>query len=431
MCGMLKKRIAAIILSAALCIAGTPVAFADERIEDLELDSPLPEAIPVSLALGETLPAASAILISQNTGQVLFEQNADQQLPPASITKVMTMLLVAEALERGDITLDDIVTASVFASSMGGSQIWLEPGEEMTVHDLFKAVAISSANDAATALAEHIAGSEAVFVAQMNQRAAELGMKNTNFENSNGLDADGHLSSARDIAIMSRELMKHPIIPEYSTIWMDNLRAGKTELVNTNKLVRFYQGCTGLKTGTTDGAGSCLSATATRDGLGLVAVVMGCATSNDRFAAARSLLDYGFANYIVAKLQPVQDQLLPVRVLRGMSDTVPVFYEPPSDLIVKRGQEKKIEQLITLVSDVTAPVEAGQTLGRVEIMVEGQSAGGYPVRAAQSVAKMNMPGAFLRLLKGAIKLNQPKQEQARLDEPPASSAPSAPAVPQK
>jgi D-alanyl-D-alanine carboxypeptidase (penicillin-binding protein 5/6) len=397
-----KRNLLAVLLAAAMLLSGVTPAYGEEDIEALQLDAPLPEAIPVSLAVEDPLPAQSAVLISQNTGQVLFGQNPDLPLPPASITKVMTMLLVAEALEARDITLEDTVTASLYASSMGGSQIWLEPGEEMTVHDLFKAVAISSANDAATALAEHLSGSEDVFVARMNRRAAELGMANTHFENCNGLDAEGHLTTARDIAIMSRELMRHPIISEYSTVWMDSLRGGETELVNTNKLVRFYQGCTGLKTGTTDGAGSCLSATATRDGLGLVAVVMGCATSNERFAAARGLLDYGFAGYVMAEVPPVQGQLLPVKVLRGLSADVPVTCEPPADLLVERGQEDAIEQLITIVSDVEAPVEAGQTLGKVTITVDGEQVGEYPVRAVTDIRRMNLPSAFLRLLRAAV-----------------------------
>ena len=400
------KYFPAICLSLMLMLCLAVPALADDRPADdvlAEIDSPIPDAIEVSASM-RTLPVQSAILISQNTGQVLFEQNPDVQLPPASITKVMTMLLVIEAVESGRITLDDVVVCSPHAASRGGSQIWLEPGEEMTVHELFKAVAISSANDAAVLLAEHVAGSEEVFAAQMNQRAAQLGMTNTSFVNACGLDAEGHFTTARDVALMSRELMKHPIISEYSTIWMDSLRGGETELVNTNRLVRFYNGTTGLKTGTTAGAGSCLSATAMRDGLGLVAVVMGSPTSDERFAAARGLLDYGFSNYVLAEIAPVHEQLSAIRVLRGMSDSVQITADPPPSLMVKRGQEDKIEQRITLVSDVQAPVSAGQTLGRVEILVEGEPAGEYTVRAAADIARIHLGGAFLRMLGGAVNI---------------------------
>ena len=400
---MLKKRFAAIILVLGLVFGGTATALAYDYSEYYEPDE-LPSAIEVSRPMLSPLPARSAILISQNTGQVLFEQNPDVQLPPASITKVMTMLLVVEAIERGDITLNDIVVASVFASSMGGSQIWLEPGEEMTVHELFKAVAVSSANDAAVALAEHVAGSEDAFVARMNERAAQLGLMGTYFVNSCGLDDEGHLTTARDVAIVSRELMRYPLVSEYTTIWIDSLRGGETELVNTNRLVRFYQGATGLKTGTTGGAGSCLAATANRDGFGLVAVVMGSATSDERFAAARGLLDYGFANYAVVQVPSIDDQLAPVKVLRGMSESVGITYDPPADLLVQRGQEDAISQRVTLVSDVMAPVSMGQTLGRVEITVDGEVVSEYIIRAAEDVERMNLPGAFSMMLRGAARI---------------------------
>ena len=242
------------------------------------------------------VPAKSAILMEQSTGQVLCEMNADEQMPPASITKVMTLLLVMEAVESGRLSLEDTVTCSPHASSMGGSQIWLEVGEQMTVQDLIKATAVASANDASVALAEKVAGSEDAFVVMMNERAEQLGMTGTHFVNCTGLDAPGHLTTARDIATMSRILIQHPMIREYSSIWMDSLRGGETQLVNTNKLVRFYDGATGLKTGTTDGAGSCLAATATRNGLSLVAVSLGSATSDERFQSARNILEYGCAN---------------------------------------------------------------------------------------------------------------------------------------
>ena len=410
---MLKKSLFAILLTISLLLGSVFSALAEENLKALELDIE-PEAIPVLLTADKNLPALAAILISQNTGQVLYEQNPDLQLPPASITKVMTMLLVVEALARNEVTLDDIVTASVYASSMGGSQIWLEPGEEMTLHELFKAVAVASANDAATALAEYIAGSEDVFVALMNQRAAELGMKNTHFENCSGLDSEGHLTTARDIAIMSRELMGYPIMKEYSTIWTDTLRDGKIELTNTNKLVRFYQGCTGLKTGTTDGAGSCLSVTATRDETGLVAVVMGCETSNDRFSSARGLLDYGFANYLMTGLPDISEQLLPVKVLRGINLDVRVVCELPEELLVERGNQDKIEQLIKLVGDVTAPVERGQKLGTVEIKIDSESFAIYPILADEAVEKINLLAAYEKMLRALLNTASPKNQELHL-----------------
>ena len=270
----------------------------------------------------ENLPAKSYILVEANTGKVLAEKNADEKMPPASITKIMTMLLLAEKLDSGEIALDDMVTTSKHANSMGGSQVWLDVGEQMSVEDLLKATAINSANDAAVAISEHIAGSEEQFVELMNQKAAELGMTGSNFCNASGLDADGHLSTARDIAIMGRELIKHPLIIKYTSKYMDDLRNGKTELVNTNKMVRFYEGCNGLKTGTTDLAGSCLCATATRNDMTLIAVSMGSETSKDRFDSCRSLLDYGFSGWEL--LSPNLDEMDAgsIEVVNGKKDSI-------------------------------------------------------------------------------------------------------------
>ena len=270
-------------------------------ITDLEV--PLSETVETS-AVGTVLDikAKSAVLLEPNTGKILYEQNADEPLPPASITKIMSLLLVMEALDRGDFTLETVVNASEHACSMGGSQIWLEPGEGMTVHDLLKATVIASANDACVALGELVAGSEEGFVELMNSRAKELGMNSTTFKNCTGLDAEGHITTANDVAIMSGELIKHDLIKDYSTVWMDTLRDGKSELVNTNKLVRFYKGTTGLKTGTTSVAKYCLSATAEREGLSLVAVVMAGETSTARFEGAKKLLDFGFANFSFSQI---------------------------------------------------------------------------------------------------------------------------------
>jgi D-alanyl-D-alanine carboxypeptidase (penicillin-binding protein 5/6) len=333
-------------------------------------------------------------LLEQSTGKVLLEQNADEPLPPASITKVMTLLLIMEALDSGKISLEDVVTASEYACSMGGSQIWLKVGEEMSVGDLLKAVAIASANDASVALGEFIAGSNDAFVQMMNDRAEEFGMANTVFKNCNGLDEEGHITTARDVAIMSRELLKHPLIKDYSTVWMDTLRGGLTQLVNTNRLVRFYNGCTGLKTGTTSGAGSCLSATAERDGLGLVAVVMGSPTSDERFAGARGLLDYGFANF--AAIDPPAAELTDrtLKVLGGVSPTVAVKADTPERIVVPKGQEELITVEVTLAENVAAPVVEGQTLGQANVMLEDEVMTTLKFKAAVAVDEKTLANAF-------------------------------------
>lgn len=399
------KRLLAVGLCLLLVLAQSATALADEIDVDLKLDEGLPEAVQVITLAEDSIPAKSAILMDQQSGRVLFEQNADEPVAPASITKIMTLLLVIEALEEGKISLEDKVVTSELAASMGGSQIWLEPGEEMTVDELLRAVAIASANDASVALAEHVAGSEPAFIERMNKRAAQLGMQNTRFLNCTGLDEEGHVTTARDVAIVSRELISHPMIIEYSTIWMDELRNGETQLVNTNKLVRFYPGATGLKTGTTSIAGSCLSATATRDGLSLVAVVMGAPNSDSRFAAARGLLDYGFANYVSVTPPSIADRLTPVKVLHGVKDSVMPVYTSPGNIVVEKELEDKIEQVITLAEDVQAPVAMGQVLGTVEIMVDGAVVGSYPLKAGEEIERMTFPRAFAILLKSVLQLH--------------------------
>ncbi len=355
------------------------------------------------------VPAKSAILLEQSTGQVLCEMNADEQMPPASITKIMTLLLVMEAIESGRLSPDETVTASPHACSMGGSQIWLEPGEQMTVQELVKATAVASANDASVALGEQIAGSEEAFVEMMNNRAAELGMTNTHFVNCTGLDAPGHLTTARDIAVMAKELIQHPMIREYSSIWMDSLRDGATQLVNTNKLVRFYDGATGLKTGTTDGAGSCLAATATRGGLSLVAVSLGSATSDERFTSCRRMLDYGFANYSIAQPPQVDEQFLPVKVLGGTEEFVTPVSREPEGIVVKKGDEKKLEQTVEISPEVKAPIQKGQVIGTVIVAIDGKEVGRYAIEAGSDVPKMTFTTAFSRLLKGAVDFCSPDQ----------------------
>ncbi len=331
----------------------------------------------------------SAILMERSTGTVLFEVNADEPMPPASITKVMTLLLVMEAIEEGTLSMETEVTASEHACSMGGSQIWLEPGEVFTVHELLKAAAISSANDACVALAEAVCGSEEVFVEKMNRRARELGMKNTVFQNCTGLDAVGHLSTARDIAIMSSELLKHPEIKNYSTVWMDSLRNGETELTNTNRLVRFYKGCTGLKTGSTDEAGCCLSASAERDGMELISVTLGSPNTEARFAAGRKLLDYGFANYTVVTLTPPEELLTPIPVIHGTGKTVMPVFDTPCTFLLKKGQEGNLSQEVEWPEKLEAPVRAGEKIGRVKVTLSGGEIGSYDVLADETVEEMS------------------------------------------
>ena len=361
------------------------------------------EAVETAAALTEEelekkLFCSSAILMEQSTGKVLYEMNADTQMPPASITKIMTMLLLMERLDSGEISLTDTVTAQEHACSMGGSQIWLEPGEQMTVDELLRATAIQSANDAAVALAEHIGGSEDGFVIMMNEKAAALGMNNTVFKNASGLDEEGHLTTARDIALMSKALLSYPKIIEYSTVWMDTLRNGETGLTNTNKLIKSYKGITGLKTGTTDGAGSCLSATAERDGMGLIAVVMGCPTS------ARALLDYGFSHWQRVVPDSIADQLLPVPVEDGVDEQVDVEEgERPSIILSKGGSA--IESKLTLSESLPAPVEAGTEAGIVELYLDGEKVGSYPIVAKEAVEEMTFSKALSLLFESLIQLS--------------------------
>lgn len=361
-------------------------ALSDEVIQEEKV-------LAASLTPGVDLPVKSAVLMEQGSGTILYAENEDAQLPPASITKIMSLLLVMEAIDSGKIALTDKVTCSDVAAGYGGSQIWLKPGEEMTVDELLKAAAIASANDATVCLAEYVAGSEEAFVQLMNQKAQELGMTGTTFRCAAGLDQEGHLSTAKDIAVMSRALLEHPLILNYSTVWMDTLRGGETQLVNTNRMVRFYQGATGLKTGTTNGAGSCLSATASRDGLGLIAVVMGADTSDHRFAAARSLLDWGFANFMRKKLSPPEN-ILPVPVTGGVETQVEVTCQPPEGVLVEKGKAESVTQDIILPESVAAPVSQGQALGSVAVCVDGERVAEYPIVAAAAVERMSFQKAL-------------------------------------
>lgn len=345
--------------------------------------------------------AKSAILMEASTGRILGEQNADEALPPASVTKVMTLLLVMEALDSGKIALSDMVQASANAASMGGSQIYLKEGELMSVEDLIKSVVIASANDAAVALAEYIAGSEEAFIAQMNTRAAELGMKNTVFENTNGLDdsVNQHLTSARDIAIMSRALISHPKIFDYTTIWMDTIRDGSFGLTNTNRLIRFYRGATGLKTGSTSRAGFCISATAERDGMHLIAVIMGSPSRDTRNEAAKSLLDWGFANYAVYSHTP--DTLEPIYVAGGESSFCTIRCDTFSTVLTK-GSEGKVEYEIFLPEYAAAPLHEGDRIGEIIYRCDGEEIGRTDIVCAETIKKIGFGGLFVKILRSAI-----------------------------
>ncbi len=392
----------AVFLSFNVAAEQVKTVSSESSIEDIDI--PL-DAQTTSAAIGQTLDikAKSAILLEPNTGKILYEANADERLAPASITKIMPLLLVMEALERKDISLETVVTASEYACSMGGSQIWLEPGESMTVDELLKATVIASANDACVALGELIAGSEEGFVAMMNERAKELGMNNTVFKNCTGLDAEGHLTTAHDVAIMSGELIKHSLIKNYSTVWMDSLRDGKSELVNTNKLVRFYEGTTGLKTGTTSTAKYCLSATAQRNGLELVAVIMAGETSNDRFNGAKKLLDYGFANYnyslIDAELKEKE-----VSVKKGVSDKVEVEAAKPLSLLLEKNAKAEIKRETKWKENITAPIKKGDVLGWVNVYIGENEVGSLEITAKNDVERLNLWVTLGWIVKGMLKI---------------------------
>ena len=369
-----------------------------------DIDIPLSDVVETAV-IGTVLEinAKSAVLLEPYTGKVLYEQNGDEKLPPASITKVMSLLLVMEALDRKEFGLDTVVTASEHACSMGGSQIWLEPGEAMTVDDLLKATVIASANDACVALGELVAGSEEGFVALMNQRASELGMNSTTFKNCTGLDADGHLTTANDVAIMSGELIKHELIKDYSTVWMDSLRNGESELVNTNKLVRFYEGTTGLKTGTTSIAKYCLSATAQREGLSLVAVVLAGQTSQDRFEGAKKLLNYGFSNYSFEKIKAdLKKKTVPV--LKGETDSVGIEAKGSVSFLCEKAKKGDIKQTVNFEKAIKAPIKKGQVVGYIDIYNGEENIGQIPITATQNLKKRDFSLSFKYILNGLFKI---------------------------
>ena len=378
----MSKRIFAIVLSLALVCSFLPSAGAE----------------------GLDIPAPSAILMDAATGTILFEKNADERLPPASVTKVMTLLLVMEALDSGRIGWDDTVIASENAAAKGGSQVYLEVGEQMSMDEMLKSVVVSSANDCATALAEHIAGSEAAFVEMMNARAQELGLTDTHYVNCTGLDdepnAAEHLTTAHDIAVISRELLRHDEIRKYTTIWMDTVRDGKFGLSNTNKLVRFYEGTTGLKTGYTSAAGHCISASAKRDGIELIAVVLNCSSSTDRFQSAKALLDYGFANYALVNAEP-DEPLKPLHVVLGTQDTLTPVLRETAPILIEKGEQSKIVKTVSVCGEIAAPVTAGQQLGTLTLSAGERVLAEIPIIAPETVERLTLWELTLRLLRTA------------------------------
>ena len=361
-----------------------------------------------TLAVNESeiqINAKAAVLMDASTGQVLYSFNENEKLYPASVTKIMPLLLFMEALDSGKIALTDTVTASPTAASKGGSQIWLKEGEQMTVDELLRATAIASANDACTALGEHIAGSEVGFVKMMNDRARELGMVNTNFVNCSGLDDDTaeHLTTAYDIALMSKELLSHERIKTYTTVWMDSLRGGETQLVNTNKLVRFYSGTTGLKTGTTSKAGYCLSASAERDGLHLIAVVMGAENSNDRFEGAKAMLNWGFANFETVTPQIDSSLFGQVEVIRGVKESIKPIITGVKPITLKAGEKSQLKTEINLCESVEAPVENNQILGTVILKIADKEIAKYNLINENFVEKTNIGHIMVRILRSLAK----------------------------
>jgi len=399
----MKKRAVTIVLCLALALFSVLRAYAEAGTateNTAKAESTVQGIVPAGIQEFD-VPCAAAILIDEDSGTVLYEKNADEQRPIASITKVMTLLLTFQALEEGKISLEDYVPVNEHAYSMGGSQIWLEPGEQMTLNDMLKAICVSSANDAAVAVAEYVGGSEPVFVQMMNEKAAELGMTATHFENACGLDQEGHLSSARDVAIMSREmLLNHTEVRDYCSIWTDTLRDGATQLVNTNKLLKSYNGITGLKTGTTSKAGVCIAASAERNGLRLIAVVLGSASGTERFQAATALLDYGFANYenVTAQLPEDTPQTLPVT--RGTAEAVTLQYDAPKQCLMPKGQGEALQITLELPETLTAPVEAGSSVGTVYLRNGEELLQTFSITAAQDVEALSFGYCFGLLVQG-------------------------------
>lgn len=401
------KKLLSICLAVILLFAASVTALAEDSVtaflteDDNEaVDASIFEDEQPIASLAElNILAPSAILLEKETGKVVYEKNADEKLEPASVTKVMTLLLIVEAIESGKITQEDMVTASAYAASMGGSQIFMEEGEQMSVKDMLKSIVVASANDCAVAMAEALSGSESVFVSRMNARAQELGMTNTTFTNCTGLlDDRAHVTTARDISMMSRELIRHDMIKEFTTIWMDTVRGGAFGLNNTNKLIYYYQGATGLKTGFTSRSMYCLSATAERDGVEYIAVVMHAETSADRFESAKTLLSYAFANYKLISVYP-DNALLPVRVELGKVSYVQPVIQGGDKLLTEKDVVPMVTKVVEVVEKVQAPINAGDELGALVVKNGDIILGEYPIVAGDSVGRMNWGDIFVGFLK--------------------------------
>ncbi len=404
----MKRRITFLLalfmlLSFGFSVFATEISVTEinEYIENSHISDETIDISAVSADVQIETYAKAVVLMEKSTGKVLYAQNENEQLYPASVTKIMTILLVCEAIDSGRIKMSDEVTCSETAAAKGGSQIWLEQGEVMTVEELLKATCIYSANDACTLLGEYLSGSEEAFVSEMNKKAEQLGMKNTNFDNCSGLDdaTETHLTTAYDIALMARELMaNHEFVKQYTTTWMDSLRNGETQLVNTNRLVRSYNGITGLKTGTTEKAGCCICATAERDSMELIAVVLGSDNSNDRFASAQNLLNWGFANYKI--VQPVFDSELirDLNVTHGKEDSVSLEFPSLSALLVNKSNNSEINVKIELPDSIEAPVESGLSVGKVKVYLDDEVISEYDIKTNTAVKKMNFFDSFFKLL---------------------------------
>lgn len=398
---LLSLFLAAVIICAVPCF-GVLAASVSTEYESDDMLQALPTSGVTEMTGLPDINSKATVLMEQYSGEVIYKDNADEHLPIASVTKIMSLILVMEAIENGQLTLDTGVTASAHAASMGGSQIWLKEGEVMTVDELLRATCVASANDATVALAEAVAGSEEGFVDKMNGKAKALNMKNTSFKNASGLDEDDHYSSALDVALMSRELLKHDLIKKYTCVWMDALRDGQSQLVNTNKLIRYYEGCTGLKTGTTSKAGSCLSASAQKGGLSLICVVLGCPSSKERFAAASKMLDYGFCNYTYEQIEIEKELLSDVAVTKSVNNTVKVAVASNDKLLLKRGAKAKVEKKVNLPQSVEAPVSAGDILGTVDFYLDGKKIGSAEICAAEDAKRLDFLTALSLLYKNLL-----------------------------
>ncbi len=379
------KRVLAVIMLIAMLASGAAAS-----------EDGAPEGMPTAASAGVQVSAKSAILMEASTGRIIFEKNADEFLNPASVTKIMTVLLIIEAIDRGDLAYDTVITTSERAASMGGSQIWLKVGEQMTVKDMLKAICIVSANDAASAMAEQIGGSIEGFAEMMNERAKELGCTNTNFVNATGLDTPGHGTTARDIANISRELIKHKEIREYTTAWMDSLRGGESQLTNTNKLIKTYNGITGLKTGSTSVAKYCLSATAERDGTEFIAVVVCAPTSAERFADAARLLDYGYANYKTVEL-PIPE-IAPIPVVRGKKEIAEVGFDGMGEKLLLKKADGDVRYEVEMAENIGAPVTEGQIVGKITYFAGDTQIADYDIKTLEAVAEITFSNIWNKML---------------------------------